>query len=66
MTGLTTQAIRQDMWRQSAVEELTMDLHAGLELFGGAALGLAVAALPDDQLAPLLLALPRKRASLQT
>lgn len=54
------------MWRQSAVEELTMDLHAGLELFGGAALGLAVAALPDDQLAPLLLALPRKRASLQT
>ena len=43
-----------------------MDLHAGLELLGGAALGLPIAALLDDQLAPLLLALPREGASLQT
>ena len=36
----------------------TVDLHGGLEFLGGAALGLAVAALLDDWLAPLLLAIP--------
>jgi hypothetical protein len=35
-----------------------MNLHGRLELLGGAALGLAVAALSDHRVAPLLLAIP--------
>ena len=60
LANASVHAFRKDTRRQSGVDELTMDLHAGLELLGGAALGLAVAALLDDQLAPLLLALPRE------